>query len=59
MRCFTSDEEVLSMRMAEHWSSCQGGPGVPFSEGHIPNPPGGVPVSPALGGPALVGGWTG
>ena len=38
--------------------AAQGGCGVSFS-GDIPAPPGLGPVQPALGDPALAGGWTG
>ncbi|PKU44304.1 hypothetical protein llap_5391 [Limosa lapponica baueri] len=37
--------------------AAQGGGGISFS-GDIQTPPGHVPVQPALGGPALAGGWT-
>ena len=38
--------------------AAQGGCGVSFS-GDIQDPPGQGPVQPALGDPALAGGWTG
>ena len=63
----TAAEEVLSEHEEELLPSegdgalaqaAQGGCGVSFS-GDIPDLPGRGPVQPALGDPALAGGWTG
>ena len=37
--------------------AAQRGCGISYS-GNVENPPGGVPVQPAVGDPALTGGWT-
>lgn len=50
-------EEELPLRVAGHRDSCPGSLWSLSGSGDIQNPPGHLPVSPALGDPALAGAW--